>query len=495
MDINLPLTADIQTTLNKVANGGLNLKLNQVIDAKVMDTQIMLDTLTVKINNKTVNLQSQSPLALQTDQTIKLQVVKLLPSPEFKIIAAPLPNADAPDQAQTTHLPLLRLLNIPAPANPPLNQSQNQLTPGLQLQATVINLSGDKLTIQLATTGAKPSQQPVQLTLNTAQLVTTDRTIANLDPQPNPTILKPGTPVTLQVLDTSDSPKFSVTPATPSSEQPIIDALKQLLPIQSSPAPLLNHLQHVIPRLQADASVAETLKQLAREIVLTIPSQTQLNEPGELKRAVDQSGLFLEAKLLELLTGKSEVLLRDDFKLKLNKLIQQLNQELASQTHDKTKDILELLKDSLQKAQGAQAKLTLDQLNSLPREESLKQTWSLELPFFHEQSAESVRIEIERDTPGNNENQQQNWAVNITVTPPSLATIHCKITCYDGSVNTRFWSEAAETVDKINGHLDYLKQQFERNGLTAGFMEAHQGQPKQTDGIRTPVANLLNEKV
>ncbi|AEF99736.1 flagellar hook-length control protein FliK [Methylomonas methanica] len=496
MEINLPLSADIQATLSKVADGGLKLKLNQVLDAKVVDTQIMLDTLTVKINNKTVNLHPQSPLTLQADQTLKLQVVKLLPSPEFKIIATLLPNPDTPQQPQTASMPLLKLLNVvPAPTNPPLNQSQNQLTQDQPLQATVINLTGDKLTLQLQPAAATPNQQPVQLTLNTAQIVTTDRHIATADTQRNPATLKPGMPVTLQVLDTGDSPKFSLTPAKLSNEQPIVDALRQLLPIQSSPTPLLNQLQQVMPRLQADASVAETLKQLAREIVLNIPSKSQLNDPGELKRAVDQSGLFLEAKLLEILAGKSDLSLQDDFKLKLNKLIQQLNQELAGQTHDKTKDILELLKDSLQKAQGAQAKLTLDQLNSLPREESPKQAWSLELPFFHDQSADSVRIEIEQDQPGGSENQQQNWAVSITVTPPGLATIHCKITCYDGSVNTRFWSEAADTVDKINGHLDYLKQQFEKNGLIAGFMEAHQGQPKQTDGIKTPVANLLNEKV
>ncbi|MBS4051013.1 MAG: flagellar hook-length control protein FliK, partial [Methylomonas sp.] len=284
-------------------------------------------------------------------------------------------------------------------------------------------------------------------------------------------------------------------PAGPAAEQAIVEALKQLLPIQTTPAPLLNQLQQAMPRLQADASVAETLKQLAREILLNIPNKAQLNQPDELKRAVTQSGLFLEAKLLELLSGKSDPSLRDDFKLKLNKLIQQLSQELAGQTQDKTKDNLELLKDSLQKAQGALAKLTVDQLNSLPREESPKQAWSLELPFFHGKYADSVRLEIEQDKAGGSENQQQNWAVNITVTPPGLATIHCRVTCYDGSVNTRFWSEAADTVDKINAHLDYLKQQFEKNGLSAGYMEAHQGQPKQTDSIKTPVANLLNEKV
>jgi hypothetical protein len=69
------------------------------------------------------------------------------------------------------------------------------------------------------------------------------------------------------------------------------------------------------------------------------------------------------------------------------------------------------------------------------------------------------------------------------------------VSCYDGSVNTRFWSETAETVDKINAHLDYLKAQFEKNGLTTGFMEAHQGKPLQTHSTKTSTTQLLNEKV
>lgn len=494
MDINPPLNASIQAALNKTGDGGLNLKINQVVDAKVMDTQIMLDTLAVKINNKTVTLQPQSPITLQPDQTLKLQVVKLLPSPEFKIIAALLPNPDKPEQPQTPNLPLLKLVNVAPPAYPPRNQNPNQLSVGQQLQATVINLSGGKLTLQLPPSGAAPNQPPLQLTLNSSQLVFADPNAGDSDTKLNPAALKPGTPVTLQVLNTGDSPKLSVTPASPAGEQAIVEAFKQLLPIQSSATPLLNQLQHAMPSLQADANVAETLKQLAWEILLNIPNQTRLHEPGELKRAVDQSGLFLEAKLLELLTGKSDPSLRDDFKLKLNRLIQQLNQELASQAQDKPKDNQELLKDSLQKAQGALAKLTLDQLNSLPKEESPKQAWSLELPFFHDKYADSVRMEIEQDKAGG-ENRQPSWAVNISVTPPGLATIHCRITCYDGSVNSRFWSEAAETVEKINGNLDYLKQQFEKNGLTAGFMEAHLGRPKPADAVKTPVENLLNEKV
>jgi hypothetical protein len=195
------------------------------------------------------------------------------------------------------------------------------------------------------------------------------------------------------------------------------------------------------------------------------------------------------------LAGKADISLEGDFKLKLVKLIQLLNQEIGNQNQDKSPEILELLKDSLQKTQSSLAKLTLDQFHSLPKEDNPKQGWTLELPFFHEQTADSVKIEIEQDKAGQSEHAEKSWTVSITITPPGLDTIHCKVSCYDGSVNTRFWSETAETVDKINTHLDYLKAQLEKNGLTTGFMEAHQGKPIQTNSAKTATSPLLSEKV
>jgi flagellar hook-length control protein FliK len=117
----------------------------------------------------------------------------------------------------------------------------------------------------------------------------------------------------------------------------------------------------------------------------------------------------------------------------------------------------------------------------------------LELPFFHEQRPDSVRIEIEQDKhPANPDSAEKNWAVSITLTPPNLATIHCKISYYDGAVHTRFWSQAPATVNSINRHIDTLRQQFEQKGLTPGFMEAHTGKPTKTETSPTPLPRLFN---
>lgn len=522
MDITLPLNTNLQVAINKVTNSGPDLKLNQVLEAKVIDTQIILNTLALKINDKTVNVQTKLPNTLQPGQTLQLQVTKLLPAPELKIIAANLLGSSDPTLRPTIEGQIIKLLNFPTPANTP-NSTLNQLSTGQLLQATIVKISGEQVTLQLQHTPtnpntftathsptntapfnntaanlltnnpqlqAMPNSEKILLTLDVKQLLVAPEKSSAA--QPSLTDLKVGSQINLQLIKSGNSPTFAVSPVIQDSEQHINEVLKQLLPIQSSSAALLNQLHQVLPQLKNEATVAETLKSLAQEILRSIPGKTQLIEPTQLKQAVAESGLFLESKLAELLAGKPDVLLQDDFKLKLSKLIQLINQELSTQNDNKS--TTDTLKESLQKAQGALAKLTLDQLNSLPREESPKQSWTLELPFFHNQTADNVKIEIEHNKAGDPDNPQNNWAVSITITPPDLATIHCKISCYDGSINTRFWSEAADTVEKINANLDYLKQQLEKNGLTSGFMEAHQGQATPANNVKPSISNLLHEK-
>ena len=495
MDINLPVNANLQLAINKLNDsGGLSLKLNQVLEAKVIDTQIILESLTLKINDKIVTAQAKLPAPLPPGQSLQLQVVKLLPTPELKVLALLTGELASAKSLPQADLPVLKLINPLIPTTQPAKPELPQLISGQQLPATVINLSGDKITLQLMPATVQQGEKPLLLTLNTQQLVTPQEPNKTAETRLNPANLEPGTPITLQVIKASDSASFVITPAAITPEQHIKEALKQLLPIQTPPATLLNQLQQVMPRLHADPSVAETLKHAAQEILLQLPSKTLLSDPDQLKKSVDQSGLFLESKLLGLMAGKADILLEGDFKLKLVKLIQLLNQEIGNQNQDKSADIMELLKDSLQKTQSSLAKITLDQFHSLPKDDTPKQGWTLELPFFHEQTADSVKIEIEQDKAGQSEQTEKSWTVSITITPPGLDTIHCKVSCYDGSVNTRFWSETAETVDKINAHLDYLKAQFEKNGLTIGFMEAHQGKPAQTDTSKTLTTQLLNEK-
>lgn len=504
MDIKSALDAHLSAQLAKAAGPALNLKMDQQVEAKVVDTQLLLNTLAIKLGDKTVWVQTTPAIALTPGQTLQLQVSKLLPMTEFKLLP---PTANPTSRLNTTELPIIKLLGSlpPNTASPPAASTLAQWPSGQPLAASIINIADNKITLQLLgepsfNLGKTANLPATVLTLDAKQLLLQSSASPQSTPLKTSTLaaagLSVGSNVNLQLLSTGKSPLFAIAPQAPSSEQQIVASLKALLPMQIAPQQWLQQLNHSLPDLQADATLGETLKQLAQQILRAIPVTSQLSEPAQLQQTVDNSGLYLEAKLAALLQGQQNLNLHSDLKLNLVKLVQLLSQSLTQQTdNDASPDTLQLLKDNLEKTQGALARLTLDQLNSLPKDDSPKQNWLIELPFFHHHQAESVKIAIELDKQRSAEQSPSNWAVSITLTPPELATIHCRISCHDGAINTRFWSDESATVAIINTHLDYLKQQLEQKGLSIGFMEAHQGQPSPSNTAKTTLPNLLNEKV
>lgn len=497
MDITSALDANLRQTVGKAA-AGLELKLNQIIEAKVIDNQLLLNALTLKVADKTLSLQTQQPLNLRPGQALQLQVLKLPPEPEFKILAQASGLVPTDNISQPLKLaPHLAGQATPAAAPAPTLPA-DKLVKGQQIVARVIEIINNKITLQLMpTVSANGDITPASpayagkalMTLDLKQLSPTPKAFGTQTPL---NALADGEILHLQVIKSGKTPIFAVSFLPVDHAGKIAEIVKQLLPIQNSPLPLLNQLTQSLSG--EDANVAETLKQLAREILSNLPRLSQLADAPGLKQAIDDSGLFLERKLLELLAGKPDIDLSRDFKLKLLQLAQFLGREPSPAEDNTPAADIKLLAEILQKTQGALAKLTLDQLNTLPREEGPKQGWTLEIPFFHDNKPGQVHIEIDRDQAGNREQASKNWVASITITPPNLGTIRCKISCYDGSVNTRFSCETASTVELINAHLAYLKQQFEDKGLSTGFMDAQQGLATLANGPKIPLTHLLSEK-
>ncbi|WP_225616524.1 flagellar hook-length control protein FliK [Methylomonas albis] len=505
MEIKLPLDAKLVMALGKSGPpvSVSELKLNQVLDAKIISNQVILNTLTVSVADKTMTLQSQQALPLQPGQSLQLQVVKLLPTPELKIIALPVPQSPNSPGFAAAESSTLKLLpsptaSAPAPTAPPFTSNPLALlNPGEHVQAQVLNIGKYTLTLQLTSVPGHTDQpQQTATTGGDSRVVMDSKQLQWSEPAAK-LVLSVGSRIDLQILKSGENPVLGASLSAPSTEEHIATVFKQLLPLQVPPAQLLAQLGPLLRPTASDKTVGELLKQLAHEILQQIPDKTKLFEPTTLKQAIAQSGLFMERHLVEAETNPQSLVLQDDFKLKLSKLIAQLGLELAAPKDESSAQQTpsDLLKETLQKAQGNLAKLTLDQLNSLPRDDSPKQVWILELPFFNKTNPETLQLVVEQDKQANSESSQKNWVVSITITPPELATIRCKVSCYDGSVNTRFWSESTSTVDKINTSLDYLRQQFEQKGLKPGFMDVQQGKPTQANPQTLPPQSLLSEKV
>jgi hypothetical protein len=374
MDIN-PLNAQTLSIPNRNA---LNFKVGQLIEAKVASLAEK-NTMALTLGGKAITVQSNLPIALSPGQDLKIQVAQTTPTIEFKIIA-------------------------------PLPEQQNQPTPRLTL------MEGGN-----PTPGVTPAPLPVNQLFNAK-----------------------GT-----------QSVFKNIPATNTiPEAKIADFIKQFLPQHEASPIFLNQLIKDLPQLMQNETVPKNLKDIAAKIIQNLPPKEQLITSQGLRQSLNNSGLFLEAKLtqaefinqlpqlinngsipqslqgiaaalLQNLTQKlpaskiagangnseteslileeatlgqlpnAEKTLQDDFKANLLKFIHALKQEISQQPSNPPE--LGLLKNLQNKTENTVAKIVLDQLSSLPNDNSPKQVWSIDIPFIDRQQAETVKIEIFRD--------------------------------------------------------------------------------------------------
>lgn len=243
-----------------------------------------------------------------------------------------------------------------------------------------------------------------------------------------------------------------------------------------------------LPQLIKSESVPHSLQRIAAEILQNLaPKEPLLGSTSNSVKSAAEPGLFPPTLNTEDAAGTTpktgdsgEInLVAEDFKANLLKFIQVLKQEISNYGEQSPAQAdLDLLKNLQHKTENTVAKLALDQLISLPKEDSPKQQWIIDIPFIDRQQAQSVRIEVQHDKENKAQSGNANWSVNITLTPPGLDTIHCIASYRDNVINTFFKSRNAQTTELIKHHLDYLKSQLEESGLKPGHMDAHNEAPK-----------------
>ncbi|MDP3877551.1 MAG: flagellar hook-length control protein FliK [Methylobacter sp.] len=259
--------------------------------------------------------------------------------------------------------------------------------------------------------------------------------------------------------------------------------LEAKLPSMMNQSELINAL----PELIKNESVPQSLQRIAAEILQNLTQKNPAAAPTSLTpdaQELEQTlAKTLKPAVLSETTGDTKTAtpaaISEDFKASLLKFIHALKQELTQQSEQKANQAdVELLKNLQNKSENTVAKVVLDQLMSLPKEDNPKQLWVIDIPFIDRQQAETVKIEIQRDKDNEQQADNGDWSVNITITPPELGTIHCAVSYWNATINTFFKSQNSQTTELIKHNLDYLKNQLETAGLTIGHMDAHDGSQK-----------------
>jgi len=388
----------------------------------------------------------------------------------------PQKNASEPAVHQNTKTPSFLAPKSVVPQSAPLTKAtamQNTIEI-LKTQSFITSKSAPALST--ATQNTVASSSAIETTKNTTPAI--PKTLINIDFPISKSTPLPALSfqqaLTLQVIKTEPQVQLQILPQQ-SPEQTITTAIKDHLPKEIAAPELLNQLIRAFPQIASNEKVSETLKRLAQEILRDLPKPQQLTEGTQLKKSLDNSGLYLEAKLAHT-KQKTELTFNSDFKAVLLKFVQALQHESQIEKNNLASDdqLKNLLKDLQSKSEGALARLVLNQLKSLPQEDQNKQVWVMDLPFTEKKQTTSVRIEIEKNHKKTQQTEQKNWSATITLSPPHLDTLHCKVSYFDDAVHTNFWSEDAKTTKLIQDNLGYLTTRFEEEGLTPGNMNAAQ---------------------
>lgn len=302
--------------------------------------------------------------------------------------------------------------------------------------------------------------------------------------------LAPGRIVELEVIRGGPLPVLKLPSLTPADV--VSAAMKQALPIHQNPKDFYEGLLKALPP-GGQASLPQHLLARAQALVKNLPTLSTLTDPSGLAKAASQSGLFLEAKLA-LLGGEA---LEGDLKAGLLRF---LNAEEgrrfsrgteSSEQETAFRSEAEALRG---KAEGSIAKLLLDQLSSLPKQNAEENAWHLDLPFIHEGMAHSLRLVIEQERVKGSVKKQGLWSVMLEFNLDEMGIIRCKLTGSDENVSAHFRCEEARTTELIGGHLDALRQRFRQAGIIPGSMNASTG-TQPLPALPLLSANLVDERI
>ncbi|MHA6494513.1 flagellar hook-length control protein FliK [Pseudomonas borbori] len=303
-------------------------------------------------------------------------------------------------------------------------------------------------------------------------------------------------------------------------------ALAQQLGNQQSRQGSLEGLFKALQGLSGKEGLPDSLRTSIDKLFGAMPDATQLSTAKGLGTALENSGLFLESKLL---AGQASAL-PADMKANLLRLITQLLPHLPGsaplnaanagaamaqalpafarnllgslgqpnarqqaltfplpsrllQGMDGEADLEMLLK----MAAAAVSRLQTHQLSSLAQSQvgpdgNLVTTWQMEIPMRNQQELVPLQVKIQHEEPQKSPAKEQKetlWKVELAFDLEPLGPLQVQAQLLRGSLSSQLWAERSDTVDLIAAEMSTLRERLNAAGLEVGELACNQGTPPQ----------------
>ncbi|MGP6271222.1 flagellar hook-length control protein FliK [Pseudomonas aeruginosa] len=269
----------------------------------------------------------------------------------------------------------------------------------------------------------------------------------------------------------------------------------------------------------------DNLRQAVERLFAGLPDAQKMGDAKLLGQALQQSGLFLEARLMQGATDH----LGQDLKANLLRLFAQLAPPQAAaqapgmfagntpnlaqalpafvrnalgnlgQSANKTQalnfplpsKVLQLfdedmeLESLLRLAAAAISRLQTHQLSSLAQTSTLPDgtqlaTWQMEVPMRHQHSVVPLQVKFQEEQRKTGEEVRESlWRVELAFDLEPLGPLHAQATLLRGSLSSQLWAERDATARLVEHELGHLRQRLRDAGLTVGEITCQRGRPPQ----------------
>lgn len=313
-------------------------------------------------------------------------------------------------------------------------------------------------------------------------------------------------------------------------------AIAQQLSSQQSRQASLQGLLSSLQQLRDANNAPDELRNSVDKLLASLPDARQLSDPKGLAQAVQNSGVFLEAKLLAGFPAH----LAPDLKAQVIRLVAQLlpatpattpfnpastASTLAQVMPGMVRTALGMLGQVsprphpsgfplpsrlLQSAEGegglehllrlaaaAISRLQSHQLASLEQTGStadgnLQTTWQLEIPLRNGQDFMPLQVKLQREeTPEQQADPERErrdplemlWRIELSFDLHPLGPLQVQAQISQGALSSQLWAELPATAQLIDSQLGALRARLQARGLNVTELYCHQGTPPQ--GPRT----------
>ena len=324
--------------------------------------------------------------------------------------------------------------------------------------------------------------------------------------------LPPGSVLQLRVTRTGDQPLLQIIDATKSNRnaEASLNALRQAIPKQ---LPLSNLFSNLKITNTSGERLPQIIQQAIQSLHTGMASRMDLVNPEGVKKALTESGNFLESNLKNSLShvlnsNSASGSIDSDLKAKLLRLATVLSNENTTALNKNQKqtpvsnNLLNMLSDNkilpeMQRhVESALARIQLNQLNSLPATEHNSQAFLLELPVKENDDIDIFSLKInDEDQQKQDQDSSKRWSIKLSFDLNGLGKIHAKLILGGEQIQARLWAEEEKTYDLIQNNLDLLRERLTEVEFLDPEVKCYKGKPEIDISSNTDYNELINIEI